>query len=99
MKLIDKQIFEDFKIINEHNEDEFEFLSYHLIIGYLEANIKSEETQINGLWDIALIFPEFIPAEGKAKLYKIAHYFNLACHKKGKYKQFIIYPKTMFVKK
>jgi hypothetical protein len=97
-------LFEEFKEIDEYNEDIFEFMAYNLVITWLENCMKINQgsEKILPSWDIAVEFPDIITSEGRTKLYEIAHYFGLAQHmagRKGKNRRCLIYPKCMFIEK
>ena len=88
--------FEEFKDINEYNQDMFMFTAYQIVIEYLEAvclkpkfsqpDPKEGEPapdQLQCNWDVALEFPEIIPTMGRSKLHEVANYFQFAHHTSG----------------
>ena len=83
-------MFADFKIVDEHNEKLFEFVSYQMMIQVLE-DLKDDN------W--ALEFPSCIGSGGRSLLHEVGNYFGLAHHsqgKSGKNRRTIIYPRSQF---
>ena len=82
------RMFADFKIVDEHNEKLFEFVSYQMMIQVLE-DLKDDN------W--ALEFPSCIGSGGRSLLHEVGNYFGLAHHsqgKSGKNRRTIIYPRS-----
>lgn len=110
---IPDELFEDYKDINEHNEDMFVFIAYNLVIEYLETaclRIKTDDEAASPVnrykdtkWETALEFPEVIPTMGRSLLHEVANFFDLSHHTtgraQGKHRRFVVYPKTLFVEK
>ena len=78
--------FEEFKDVNDLNEDWFMFTAYNLVITYLEQvclKVDSIEQHPTSRWDVAIEFPDNIPTMGRSKLHEVANYFKLAHHTAG----------------
>ena len=95
--------FDDFTIINENNEDMFEFLAFQLVIAYLEKRcLQIDENEMKEpIWDTAVEFPDCIASMGRSKLHEVANYFGLAHHSTGpkNRRKTLLYPKTLFIEK
>lgn len=93
--------FEDFKELDDDNEDDFEYLCYELVINWLEkcCHLNDEEP----VWNIALMFPDSVPSKGRSILHDVGNYFKLAHHTTGRKdsvnRKILMYPKTMFLEK
>jgi len=73
-------MFDEFKEIDEYNEDIFEYIAYNLVIGWLENCMKVDQDleKTEPKWNVAIEFPDVIASAGRTKLYEIAHFFGFA---------------------
>ena len=78
------EVFEDFKELNEENENFFEYVATEIVIhSEVELDKVTETSDEQPRWDICLEFPDNICTEGRSKLHDIGNYFGLAHHSVG----------------
>ena len=100
-------MFEEFKEVDQRNEEIFEYMAYNTVIAYLEKTClhldeEKEGKDVPPTWNVALEFPCTIASAGRTRLHDVANYFGLAHHSIGNKKtnrRTVLYPKTIYVKK
>lgn len=88
--ILPPEIFNDFKVIEKENEEEFEYVISCIIVQFLEK-----------FQDTALEFPSIIDGTGRAFIHSICNFLGMASHSisSGKNRRIIIYPNHLFLDK